>query len=184
MTERTLVESCAPTLAGLKTASLVNIDYRDMEACHRAVSALNRRFSQKGLRVIPMRYRCGRALLYIYRPALLQKDMQDQDMRRMLCDMGYRCPNANACVAQLAKRMRTEEELPHEVGLFLGCPAEDVRGFMYHKYEGCTCVGDWRVYGDAHEALKKFARFKKCREIYKHLFRQGRSADALTVRTV
>ncbi|MBR0091669.1 MAG: DUF3793 family protein [Lachnospiraceae bacterium] len=183
MTDKTLVESCAPTLAGLKTASLITVGYPDRESCREAVCAFNRRFAEKGLRVIPMRYRSGRALLYIYRPSMLKKDMEDAKTRQMLCEMGYCCPYADVCVAQLAQRMKAGEDFPHEVGLFLGYPADDVHGFIHHKYEGCTHIGDWRVYGDAEEAKVKFARFKKCREIYRNLFRDGRSADALTVKT-
>ena len=183
MTDQTLVENCAPTLAGLKTASLIHVAYEDIDSCREAVRAFNRRFAEKGLRAVPMRFKCGRALLYIYRPAMLKKDMERGEVQELLCEMGYGCPHADTCVAQLALKMRREEDFPHEVGLFLGYPAEDVEGFIRHKYEGCTHVGEWRVYGDAEEARKRFARFRKCREIYKNLFREGRSADALTVKT-
>ncbi|MBQ6903034.1 MAG: DUF3793 family protein, partial [Lachnospiraceae bacterium] len=82
-----------------------------------------------------------------------------------------------------ANRMKTDEDFPHEIGLFLGYPPEDVQGFIDHKYEGCTCVGDWRVYGDAEAAKERFARFRKCKEVYRRLWADGKSVEALTVKT-
>ena len=53
-------------------------------------------------------------------------------------------------------------DFPHEVGLFLGYPAEDVRGFIENRAAGCKCVGCWKVYGDVNAAKMRFASFEKC----------------------
>ena len=37
-------------------------------------------------------------------------------------------------------------EFPHEIGVFLGYPAQDVRGFMEGRK--ATCRGAWHAYGD------------------------------------
>lgn len=75
--DRILVETCAPTLAGLKTASLINVPYESKESANRDVRRMNRMFSAKGARVIPLRYRKERMLLYVYRPLLLKRDMEN-----------------------------------------------------------------------------------------------------------
>ena len=181
--DRILVETCAPTLAGLKTASLINVPYESKDSANRDVRRMNRMFSAKGVRVIPLRYRKGRMLLYVYRPLLLKRDMENAQARALLGARGYRFEHADLGVAQLANRMKTDEDFPHEIGLFLGYPPEDVQGFIDHKYEGCTCVGDWRVYGDAEAAKERFARFRKCKEVYRRLWADGKSVEALTVKT-
>lgn len=181
--DRILVETCAPTLAGLKTASLINVPYESKESANRDVRRMNRMFSAKGVRVIPLRYRKERMLLYVYRPLLLKRDMENGRTRALLKACGYEFRNVNLGVAQLANRMKKEADFPHEIGLFLGYPPEDVHGFIYHRYEGCTCVGDWRVYGDAEAAKERFARFRKCKEVYRRLWAEGRSVEALTVKT-
>lgn len=43
-------------------------------------------------------------------------------------------------------------------------------------------MGDWRVYGDENKAKKTFARYKKCKDIYRRLFLAGKSVEALTVK--
>lgn len=88
MTERILVEHCAPTLAGLKTAGLINVAFSSRECARCEVCRLNRLLAAKGVRIIPLRYQKGRMLLYVYRPALLQRDMENEKARSMLSARG------------------------------------------------------------------------------------------------
>lgn len=182
VTDQILVEHCASTLAGLKTAGLVNVAFDSRDCANCEVCRLNRMLAERGVRVIPLCYRKDRALLYVYRPSMLQKDLENKLARRILEQMGYSFCHADLGVALLAKRMKTNDKFPHEIGLFLGYPPEDVNGFIHHRDTGCKCVGDWRVYGDVAKAKETFARYKKCKEVYKRLFREGRSVESLTVK--
>ena len=47
--------------------------------------------------------------------------------------------------------------------------------------QNCKCVGCWKVYCNECEAIKAFARFKKCTNVYVRLWNQGRSVRQLTV---
>ena len=71
MSEELLIRHCAPTLAGLKTGNLFNAAFESERALRETACQLNRRFRRKGLQVVPLRYRNGRALLYVYRPEKL-----------------------------------------------------------------------------------------------------------------
>ena len=68
-----------------------------------------------------------------------------------------------------------------EIGLFLGYPVEDVLGFIENAGQNCKCCGCWKVYCNECEAVRTFARYKKCRDIYKRLWQEGRSVLQLTV---
>lgn len=72
-------------------------------------------------------------------------------------------------------------EFPHEIGIFLGYPLEDVEGFMYHKEEGCKCIGFWRVYGDEKKARETFRSYQNCTQAYLRSWECGRSLEQLTV---
>ena len=85
------------------------------------------------------------------------------------------------CVDCLAGRLRTQKEFPHEVGLFLGYPPEDVDGFIRFGAKGAKCVGTWKVYGDEAAAKRRFALYKKCTEVYGKSYRQFGSFDRLVV---
>lgn len=181
MSELLLVKHCSPTLAGMKTGNLFACDFpseSEMKAC---VRCWNKILTKKGLRVLPMRYKKGRALIYVYRPARLEKDLQHDIADNLLKDRGYNTEVSSSCVIHLMKRLCESEEFPHEIGLFLGYPPEDVSGFIENKAGGCKCVGCWKVYGNEQEAKKTFAKYKKCTEVYCTQFEKGRSIERLTV---
>jgi len=91
---------------------------------------LNERFRQKGLRILPLRWVDDHALLYLYRPKLLERDLRDPLAGKLLSECGYDCEDIHARLGRLITRMRTEAVFPHEVGLFLGYPPADVDGFI------------------------------------------------------
>ena len=99
----------------------------------------------------------------------------------MLREMGYRQEGVNICLAGLMKKLRENEDFPHEIGLFLGYPPEDVCGFIRNKGSGCKCVGCWKVYGDADKAQRTFDKYRKCTEICCTLAAKGYSIERMTV---
>ena len=105
MSEEMLIEHCSPTLAGIKTGSLFSCKADNMEDIRRTIRALNRMLGKKGLRILPIRYRKGRALIYVYRPAYLSRDLGDTTAREILDAKGYVCENAEACIARLVKNL-------------------------------------------------------------------------------
>ncbi len=186
MPEQILIETCSPTLAGMKPSNLISLPYATIEQARSDIREMNRIFVQKGMRAVPMNYRKGRVLLYLYRPALLRRTLQSGAVRRFLEPYGYDCRNTEHCVAMLSRRIRARrcsEEFPHEIGVFLGYPLEDVQGFIDHRDRACKCVGSWKVYGDAEQAERIFRRYRRCTEAYRQAFLQGWSLERLTVRS-
>lgn len=178
MTDLMLVQHCSPTLAGIKTGSLFNCPFSSERELELSVSRLNTLFRGKGLRVLPLRCRDKRALMYVYRPAELNRDLSRSAAREMLFRLGY-SGGTERCLEELIRRLNRQGDFPHEIGLFLGYPAEDVRGFMEKR--ACKCCGYWKVYGDEAAARKLFASYKKCTETYCKLYEQGRDLEHLTV---
>lgn len=181
MSEELLVRHCSPTLAGMKTGNLFACAFTDSDEMKACVRCWNRQLTGKGLRVLPVRFQNGRALIYVYRPSRLAVDLEDGLAKRLLRERGYAADTSERCVVQLVKRLCAYEEFPHEIGLFLGYPSEDVCGFIEHQASGCKCVGCWKVYGDAETAQKTFAKYKKCTKVYCAQYAKGKSIERLTV---
>lgn len=181
MSEELVVRHCSPTLAGLKTGSLFPAKFADKMELRDTVRRLNRMLIKKGLRVLPLRYRNGTGLIYVYRPTHLQKALQDEVACSLLAECGYcgKCPEQ--CIAHLAKRLQESEEFPHEIGLFLGYPTVDVQGFIQNKAQNFKCCGIWKVYGDVEQAQKTFALYKKCTRIYCEQWSRGKDIERLAV---
>lgn len=181
MSEEYLIRNCAPTLAGIKTASLFTCPCENRQTLLDSIRRLNRRLSRKGLRLLPLRFSEKKALIYLYRPASLRKDLSDAKAIRLLQQHGYHPDSCEQCVVQLAKKLREQEEFPHEIGLFLGYPVEDVHGFIEQGPDCCKCTGCWKVYGDEEAAKKKFTQYKKCTRVYCSRWAQGADIERLTV---
>ena len=180
MSEETIIKHCSPTLAGIKTANMFSCTFESNEQMNSSIKKWNRILVKKGLRMLPLRFRDNKGLIYLYRPSRLYSDLKDSTACRLLEERGYG-EKPEHCVLKLIKRLAECEEFPHEIGLFLGYPPEDVCGFIEKGANGCKCVGCWRVYGDDKSAKKTFERYKKCTTLYSKLIEKGRSIERLTV---
>ena len=180
MLYKTLVEHCSPTLAGMKTANLVSIK-TDKEDITAEIRSLNRVLVQKGLRLIPLRNTGNHVLIYLYRPDYLREDLLSPEAACILKEKGYPCGDPDRCVLELIRRLVSEDGFPHEIGLFLGYPPSDVRGFMESPSDGVKCVGCWKVYGNQKEAEKTFAKYKKCKAAYLRAVKKGKPLEHLIV---
>ena len=89
MAEEILIRQGVPTLAGIKTGSLFPCPCEVREALLSDVRKLNRRLSPKGLCLLPLRFLPGQALLYLYRPAELRRDLRDALASELLRQAGY-----------------------------------------------------------------------------------------------
>lgn len=181
MSEEQIIRHCAPTLARIKTGSLFSCPCKDRAQLLSTIRQLNRKLVSKGLRLIPLRFSPTTALLYLYRPSQLRADLRTSAATELLAGCGYRCDRCEHCIVQLTQRLRHQEGFPHEIGLFLGYPPEDVRGFMEDGPCAAKCTGCWKVYGDEIAAQKRFDQYKKCTQIYRDRWSKGCPIDKLAV---
>ncbi|MDO4484023.1 MAG: DUF3793 family protein [Clostridia bacterium] len=181
MSDELVVRHCAPTMAGLKTGNIFNCTFSCTDELTDSIRHYNNCLSSKGLRIIPLRTDKNRALIYVFRPELLGRDLKSAKAKKLLVERGYPIHKVNQCVMHLMNRLRESDGFPHEIGLFLGYPPEDVEGFIENRAEGCKCVGCWKVYGDEAAAKEIFAKYKKCTRVYCARHSKGTSIERLTV---
>lgn len=176
-----IVKHCSPTLAGLKTGSLFSCVCNNFCELQNQIVKWNSDLNPKGVYINLLRHREDKALIYVYRPNKLALDISHDESRDFLLCNGYSSYEPEYCVNHLANRLSKSENFPHEIGLFLGYPIKDVKAFIknqgkFFKFSGC-----WKVYFNECEALKTFAKFKKCTNTYCKLFADGRPILRLTV---
>ena len=182
MLEPFVVKHCSPTLANLKTANLFGYVFSSLDELQAQVARLKAQLVPKGVGVEVLEVRKGRALIYLYRCCRLNRELQCPETQQLLKNFGYSEFTVSAALHHLSTRIAQEEgEFPHEIGVFLGYPLGDVKGFIENRGKNSKCVGCWKVYCDVCEAQKQFCRFEKCRTIYCKLFEGGRTLQKLTV---
>ncbi len=98
-----------------------------------------------------------------YKTRLLEECLNKRSNREFLNKMGYSSTiTLEECMDKL--RERFECVCPHEIGIFLGIPLEDVIGFINHKGENCLLCKYWKVYHAPERALTLFSIFDKSRQ--------------------
>ena len=178
MPEKLVVRYCAPTLAGLKTGSLFT--YPIEEDFEKELLQWSRRLNEKGIKMLVLGEKKGKALVYVYRPKQLEDDLSLVDTIQILHEKGYEYIELEECIKTLKNRLKKYDVFPHEIGCFLGYPPEDVKGFM-KKEKPCKLTGMWKVYGDEKKAKKLFEQYNKCTDIYLKQYEKGVNIERLTV---
>ncbi len=169
--ESFLIWRCAPVIAGMKSANLVSVSKVSFPSAEEQVLRISQEDSPLKFAII-----CGcaqRVLVFVYREDLLERALCSPAASLWLEQYGY---TKNMSVAQKVERLtrRLEKEnncasceqgraaFPHEVGVFLGYPLEDVKGFVLHGGQGAKISGYWKVYGDEERARKVFSLYERC----------------------
>ncbi|MBR2742226.1 MAG: DUF3793 family protein [Clostridia bacterium] len=181
MLEECLIKHCAPTLASLKTASVFTIKTDCEKDFSLKLETLNSHFNDKGIFLTILKHSDGNALVYVYRESCLDADLKKRGVGEFLMRCGYENADMAYAIERLKERLQTSGGFPHEIGIFLGYPLEDVLGFIKYGGKNCKLCGYWKVYCNVCETRKLFERIHKCREIYARLWREGRSVLQLTV---
>ena len=178
-----LATLCAPTLAGLKPASLFRYQPAPGQDAAAMAAAWHTELSPRGVTVQVLKQcpRTGAVLVYVYRPARVAKLLADDRTLAFLAGEGYTPGTADELLDQLAERLCCEGDFPHEIGVFLGYPLSDVVGFIENSGRNFTCCGCWKAYGDPAAARQHFAQLNKCTAVYLRLFHSGTPIQRLAV---
>lgn len=178
--EKTIVTHCAPALAGVKPANLVSFsktDYPYLSLIARSYSSLHKD-DDLCFEVI---CECRRHnLLLVYRPSLLKRQLSNPEAAALLRKDGYpHTENLADILGYLKKRLSSGHGFPHEIGIFLGYPIEDVKGFQKFGGKECKLCGYWKVYGDVAKAKELFHRFDQCRNLFTDYIKAGYTISQL-----
>ena len=161
--EQLLGVCCAPTLTGLRAASLVSFrkaEIRDIDALLEEYAGC---FQCKGISVRLMADTPQSRLVLFYRPAALARLLDVPAAQQLLSEFGYHLEDTLAGkLDYLQQRLAQSQEFPHEVGLFLGYPPADVRGFIEHQGRDFLCCGYWKVYSNEETARALFQCYTHC----------------------
>lgn len=178
-----MIEHCAPTLAGLKSASLFNYFYDGEQIVREELDEVNALLNKKGVKVEVLIWRDKSALVYVYRTTMLQRELSQPGVLELLEKYGYRSCEIDFCLKYLKCRLLNCSCFPHEIGVFLGYPLEDVKGFIENGGKNCESCGAWKVYCNREEKDKLFRKYDKCRDVYLRVFYEGRELSQMTVFT-
>ena len=124
-----------------------------------------------------------RHLVMVYRAKELEEHLRSKEVSDYLREFGYRRDDFISNLIRLHQRMNgfynKMKEFPHEVGVFLGYPICDIKGFLENKGERYLHSGYWKIYGNLEETKKKFLSYDEAREIAIDEFLSGRELESI-----
>ena len=191
-----LVRMAGAVIAGVKPAAIFTLPMRAFAAGK--WRQLSRRALDEALRAyaealpaygveLSVLYRTDRRVyLLVWRPDDLDRVLADPAHLLILREQGYCGAGRRELLGELRRRLvdyylafdRGERtEFPHEIGVFLGYPSEDVRGFM--AGEKATCSGAWHAYGDEQVAKRRFRMLEMHERRCRSRFASGEPLHAL-----
>jgi hypothetical protein len=98
-----LITRCAPTLAGLKSASLFTFPFADEERLASQLRSMNALLNGKGVRVSVLRRQVGKSLMYVYRETRLAVDLARRGVWEYLRACGYEDASVSGCLGTFAE---------------------------------------------------------------------------------
>ena len=175
----TLVRNAATVIEGVKPAAIFSLPmhayaggcWRQLtrESLDEALRAYERALPDYGIWMRVLYRTERRVYLLVWRLPLLAGALDDAQGIAILRECGYRGTSVRELVRELRRRLvayylslggpGASLEFPHEIGVFLGYPADDVRSFMAGKRP--VCIGAWNAYGDEQAARRRFRMLKQ-----------------------
>jgi hypothetical protein len=135
----------------------------------------------RGISALALRESTGGSLVLLFRRRHLVRKALTGVPARFLSSMAYPVGSGvDACLRVLQDRFQVPGEFPHEIGIFLGYPPEDVIGFRSGRPSPYSCRGYWQVYHRPDRAERTFAyldaaRIKMVRDFF---YDGGRACSA------
>jgi hypothetical protein len=167
-----IIYHCAPTLTGIKAASLINLTRIHglyQQCCHYSthqwneiVAALNPAYN---VGCYECYHQAGEyVLILFYNPDFLTRLLSHIENRRFLAGMGYPDDlDTMGYLQELRQRLNATGSFAHEIGIFLGIPLDDVCGFIANNGKNYIFNQYWKVYQNPQGAKKIFAAYDRAK---------------------
>ena len=160
--ELQLALQCAPLITGLKVSNLLTISPKAFPQVEKIIGG-------SVLSMAPLLETEEKMAILLYRKDRLEKYLEMPQVQKLLQEAGYYTScQLEDILPVFCERYETYAErgklFPHELGLLLGYPPEDVEGFIRHQGRNSLCTGYWKVYADKEGKQRLFEKYEYARE--------------------
>lgn len=147
--ETYLFFNIAPVVKRVKPASLIRITQRSNYLSY--WENIKGRIDIKRTEYCEVKAHCGSVVVLFYNRGFLERYLNTKKNREFLNGLGYtHCNSLDDMLERLKERFLLS--CPHEIGLFLGYPLEDIEKFIENKGQNCLMCGYWKVYNNKKRA--------------------------------
>ena len=165
-----LALQCAPVISGIKISNLLTIPAKSL----RELSVVLKKTELSFRILYPGR---ERLVILIFREAKLREYLAREEVMAFIYKCGYETSDISKIFPVFVKRymryMELKQDFPHELGLFLGYPIEDVEGFIKENGKNYLYSGYWKVYKDTELKIRLFKDYERVQTEIVRLLYEG-----------
>lgn len=157
--------NASSVLLSEKTGELLALNLEELEMTREAVEpALARLAGQWGFDYRVLLETNGIVKLIIFQQDRLQAVLAEAPYCVMVGQLNYSYPlSADGFIDDVKERWVSSGVIPHEIGVALGYPLDDVFGYMGLLPLSCKGVCGWQVYGCMKESQRRSCAFNDAR---------------------
>lgn len=161
-----IAAQCAPLMAGIKISNILITHVSNKNDVYEI-------FKGTKIQIKCLYVAKEKITFYLYREDKLYEYLQKEKVRQLMLKFGYKNLKLSNMLRILSRKftlyMNHKTEFPHELGIFLGYPIEDVKGFIVNKGRNSLFTGYWKVYTNLGEALVTFEKYHYAKNKVKSL---------------
>ena len=155
-----LASTCAPVIRGLTVSNTLSVKQGEFKII------------QSMLKGTPLNcfllYAGKIEIVLIARMNKLQDHLKQNEVKDYLIQFGYEDVSIDYVIEKLYSRFYAfyidKQVFPHELGLILSYPIDDIKGFIENDGKKELACKYWKVYSNLDDALKKFKAFDEAIE--------------------
>ena len=158
--ETRLALQCAPVITGIKISNLLSVSCEDAGQVKDILKGT-------GIQCYCLYRQEKKYIYFLFRTKEFEAYLQEPDVRQVLLRLGYKDFTVTKVIRAFQRRYEAYIQyckFPHEIGLLLGYPIEDVKGFMINKGKNYLYAGYWKVYENVEEKKLLFDAYESAKE--------------------
>lgn len=163
---------CAPLLAGVKISNLLTVPKTQKKT-------IRKMFERTHISLCVLWESREKVTFLLYVREMAEEYLKQKEVMDLMERLGYKDMEFDKILECVSRRYAAHMEknggFPHEIGLLLGYPPEDVEGFMKNQGKNFLYAGYWKVYGNPSEAVKTFRLYDKAQAAVMSMAGQGRN---------
>lgn len=163
---------CSPVLTGLKISNLFIVSNEYVRMVYEI-------FKGSPISISIILRAKDKTTFLLYNKNRVEEYLENENVKELMFSFGYFEPKLYSVLVELRERYTKYKEegakFPHELGILLGYPVEDVAGFIENKGKNFLCTGYWKVYGNVQETMNIFYMFNQARENVIRMLMNGAS---------
>ena len=167
-----IIRNAGPTIKKHKTSSLINFSSSNRNLNNMWNRYKNEVKDKLDVDYFELKKDATNTFVLFYNSEKVESAIRDNKNMQFLKRFGY---NENMDIKQclLLLGQRFECMCPHEIGIFLGYPLEDVVSFVDFPKSKCKMVGYWKVYHDIEKAEIIFNKYDEIKSTIMRLMMTG-----------